>query len=156
MSKEEIKNELTKYEPTPEERTVIRGAVFNVISLATAGAGSLGLSGYLWNKSRPKPTGIPTILGFFTGLALGGALGMEKGMRTLRTNLPMDSKLLAIIRETDQLREHPPLPPQLDPQQQQPKPAASGDEQFLSDEAVKAEEQKMFQQHEQSSSSQQR
>ena len=33
MSKEEIKNELTKYEPTPEERTVIRGAVFNVISL---------------------------------------------------------------------------------------------------------------------------
>lgn len=97
-----------------------------------------------------------SIVGFFTGLALGGALGMEKGMRTLRTNLPMDSKLLAIIRETDQLREHPPLPPQLDPQQQQPKPAASGDEQFLSDEAVKAEEQKMFQQHEQSSSSQQR
>ncbi|KAI7878342.1 hypothetical protein K492DRAFT_209049 [Lichtheimia hyalospora FSU 10163] len=152
MSKEEIKNELTKYEPTPEERTVIRGAVFNVISLATAGAGSLGLSGYLWNKSRPKPTGIPTILGFFTGLALGAALGMEKGMRTLRTHLPSDSKLLSIIRETDQLREHPPLPPQLDPEQQ-PKPAATGDEQFLSDEAVKAEEQRIFQQ--QSSSSQQ-
>lgn len=36
MSKEEIKNELTKYEPTPEERTVIRGAVFNVISLGTS------------------------------------------------------------------------------------------------------------------------
>lgn len=67
MSKEEIKKELTKYEPTPEERTVIRGAVFNFISLgtsrpiasslytcltlvtATAGAGSLGLSGYLWS-----------------------------------------------------------------------------------------------------------
>ena len=106
------------------------------------------------DKSRPKPTGIPTIckwwtmehglimgclfwsifiVGFFTGLALGAALGMEKGMRTLRTNLPSDSKLLSIIRETDQLREHPPLPPQLDPQQQQSKPAATGDEPFLSD-----------------------
>lgn len=36
MSKEEIKKELTKYEPTPEERTVIRGAVFNFISLGTS------------------------------------------------------------------------------------------------------------------------
>ncbi|KAI9260562.1 hypothetical protein BDA99DRAFT_512462 [Phascolomyces articulosus] len=106
MSKEEIKQELAKYEPNEEERAAIKSAVFNFINLATAGAGSLGLAGHFWNKSRvaSKRTGIPTILGFFTGLALGGALGMDKGMRTLRSKLPHDSKLLEIIRETDQIR----------------------------------------------------
>ncbi|KAG2224904.1 hypothetical protein INT45_010853 [Circinella minor] len=104
MSKEEIKQELAKYEPNEEERAAIKSAVFNFVNLATAGAGSLGLAGHFWNKSRTKRTGIPTILGFFTGLALGGALGMDKGMRTLRSKLPHDSKLLAIIRETDELR----------------------------------------------------
>ncbi|KAI9315904.1 hypothetical protein BX666DRAFT_2028147 [Dichotomocladium elegans] len=102
--KDEIKQTLSKYEPNEQEREVIRSAVFNVINLATVGAGSLGLAGHLWNKSRPKRTGIPTILGFFTGLALGAALGMEKGMQTLRTRLPLDSKLRSIILETDQLR----------------------------------------------------
>ncbi|KAI9490355.1 hypothetical protein BDB00DRAFT_838141 [Zychaea mexicana] len=104
MSKEEIKQELAQYEPNEEERAAIKSAVFNFVNLSTVGAGSLGLAGYLWNKSRPKRTGIPTILGFFTGLALGGALGMDKGMRTLRARLPSDSKLLSIIHETDQMR----------------------------------------------------
>ncbi|KAI8146895.1 hypothetical protein BJV82DRAFT_664995 [Fennellomyces sp. T-0311] len=118
MSKEEIKKELAQYTPNEEERAAIKSAMFNVINLATVGAGSLGLSGHLWNKSRPKPTAIPTILGFFTGLALGGALGMDKGMRTLRSKLPAESKLLEIIRETDQIRAGSVLPIETAPKQQ--------------------------------------
>ncbi|KAL1935472.1 hypothetical protein VTP01DRAFT_4612 [Rhizomucor pusillus] len=91
-SKEEIKQELSKYQPTPAEQTIIRTALFDVVTLASVGAASLGLSGHLW-------------MGFFTGLALGTAMGMNKGMRTLRNSLPQDSELRRLIHANDQLRK---------------------------------------------------
>ncbi|KAI8096138.1 hypothetical protein BDF21DRAFT_328616 [Thamnidium elegans] len=106
-SQEDIKLELINYKPTDEEKLVIRSAMFNFITLATLGAASLGMSARLWGKATPlKPrTAIPTILGTFTGLAFGGALGMDRGMHKLRESLPNDSRLLAIIRQNDDLRQ---------------------------------------------------
>lgn len=79
------------------------------------------------DKSRPRPTRVPTLgktktqafhrllhrlilfhlaqVGFFTGLALGTAMGMNKGMRTLRNSLPQDSELRRLIHANDQLRK---------------------------------------------------
>jgi hypothetical protein len=44
-------------------------------------------------------------VGTFTGLAFGGALGMDRGMHKLRESLPKDSQLLAIIHENDELKQ---------------------------------------------------
>jgi hypothetical protein len=44
-------------------------------------------------------------VGTFTGLACGGALGMDKGMHKLRESLPKDSQLLSIIHENDLLKK---------------------------------------------------
>ena len=44
-------------------------------------------------------------MGTFTGLTLGGLLGMDRGMRQLRNSLPADSHLLALIHENDQLHK---------------------------------------------------
>ncbi|GAA5817059.1 hypothetical protein MFLAVUS_010596 [Mucor flavus] len=108
-SQEDIKLELINYKPTDEEKLVIRSAMFNFITLATLGAASLGMSARLWASSRATPlkprTAIPTILGAFTGLAFGGGLGMDRGMHKLRESLPSDSRLLAIIRQNDDLRQ---------------------------------------------------
>ncbi|KAI8879300.1 hypothetical protein K501DRAFT_226936 [Backusella circina FSU 941] len=101
-----IKGELANYKPTEDEKLVIKSALFNLISLSTIGAASLGVSANLFAKSRGKGTrtAIPTILGTFTGLAFGGIMGMDKGMHKLRESLPTDSRLLAIIRENDKLK----------------------------------------------------
>ncbi|KAI8047807.1 uncharacterized protein B0P05DRAFT_481300 [Gilbertella persicaria] len=107
ISRENIKQELVNYQPTDEERLVIRSAVFNFVTMATIGAAALGMSASLWSKSpsaKPK-TAIPTILGTFTGLTLGGILGMDRGMRQLRESLPVNSHLLTLIHENDQLKK---------------------------------------------------
>jgi hypothetical protein len=44
-------------------------------------------------------------VGIFSGLVFGGALGMDRGMRTLRESLPKDSQLLRIIHENDDLKK---------------------------------------------------
>lgn len=44
-------------------------------------------------------------MGFFCGLALGTAMGMDKGMRTLRKALPQDSELLRLIHANDRFRK---------------------------------------------------
>ncbi|CAO3636339.1 unnamed protein product [Cunninghamella blakesleeana] len=76
---------------------------------ASVGAAALGVSGRMWSKSRAalgkKRTAIPAILGTFTGLAFGGLLGMSQGMRKLKDGLPIDSPLLSIIKENDQLKQ---------------------------------------------------
>ncbi|KAI8391446.1 uncharacterized protein BYT42DRAFT_556871 [Radiomyces spectabilis] len=103
-----IKKELVNYVPTEADRTVIRSAIFQFVTIATLGAASLGMSARLWAKSRPLPkrrTGIPTILGFFTGLALGAFLGADRGMQKMREGLPPDSRLLSIIHEVDAAKE---------------------------------------------------
>lgn len=41
----------------------------------------------------------------FTGLTLGGALGMDRGMHKLRESLPPNSTLLQVIRENDELKK---------------------------------------------------
>ncbi|KAI8380874.1 hypothetical protein BD560DRAFT_387431 [Blakeslea trispora] len=108
-SQEDIKRQLVNYQPSEEERLVISSSMFNFVTMAMIGAASLGVSARLWARSR-SPTGnsrtaIPTILGSFTGLALGGLLGMDRGMRQLRNSLPADSHLLALIHENDQLHK---------------------------------------------------
>ncbi|KAL0095731.1 hypothetical protein J3Q64DRAFT_1711198 [Phycomyces blakesleeanus] len=108
VSKTEIKQQLATYVPNEKERLVIRSAMFSLITFATVGAASLGMSARMWSKSRTpvgKRSGIPTILGFFTGLTLGGALGMNKGMQTLRASLPSDSGLLTLIHEHDEIKQ---------------------------------------------------
>ncbi|KAI9029960.1 hypothetical protein CLU79DRAFT_733419 [Phycomyces nitens] len=108
VSKTEIKQQLANYVPNEQERLVIRSAMFSLITFATVGAASLGMSARMWSKSRTpvgKRSGIPTILGFFTGLTLGGALGMNKGMQTLRSSLPSDSGLLTLIHDHDQIKQ---------------------------------------------------
>ncbi|KAI8335466.1 hypothetical protein BC941DRAFT_430413 [Chlamydoabsidia padenii] len=72
-----IKQRLLHYKPNQEELTVIRSAVFHLI----------------------------TYVGTFTGLAFGGLLGMSQGMQKVRQNLPQDSPLLAIIMENEQLKQ---------------------------------------------------
>ncbi|ORX56822.1 hypothetical protein DM01DRAFT_1334381 [Hesseltinella vesiculosa] len=104
-----IKEKLINYKLNDEERLVIRSALFNLVTFASVGAAALGVSGRMWGKSRAsvsgKPrTAIPTILGTFTGLALGGLMGMSQGMKKVRHNLPADSPLLSIIKENEQLK----------------------------------------------------
>ncbi|ORY96271.1 hypothetical protein BCR43DRAFT_491387 [Syncephalastrum racemosum] len=127
----ELKHRLANYTPTEEERSVIKSAIFDVINLSTVGAGALGMSGHLWSRSRPKRTGIPTILGFFAGLTLGGMMGMEKGMRTLRNHLPPNSTLLDIIHSNDRLRME-----QVFPDQPQTQPQSTQEDALLSDTQV--------------------
>ncbi|KAG0182243.1 hypothetical protein DFQ29_005126 [Apophysomyces sp. BC1021] len=106
-SQEAIKERLATFTPTDAERSVIKSAMFNFITMATVGAAALGMSAKQWaNSRRPghKRNGILTILGTFTGLTLGGALGMDNGMQKLRESLPADSQLLAIIRDNDRLK----------------------------------------------------
>ncbi|KAI8997066.1 hypothetical protein BDB01DRAFT_769698 [Pilobolus umbonatus] len=103
-----IKRELINYQPTPEDRLVIKAAMFNFITLSTLGAASLGMAARYYAKSRPVAnprTFIPTLLGIFGGLVCGGALGMDKGMHKLRDTLPADSQLLSIIRSNDELKK---------------------------------------------------
>ncbi|ORZ24530.1 hypothetical protein BCR42DRAFT_403131 [Absidia repens] len=104
-----IKQRLIQYKPNEEERTVIRSALFNLITYASVGAAALGVSGRMWSKSRQavgkKRTAIPAILGTFTGLAFGGLLGMSQGMQKVRQGLPRESPLLAIIMENEQLKQ---------------------------------------------------
>ncbi|KAI9478510.1 MAG: hypothetical protein EXX96DRAFT_571184 [Benjaminiella poitrasii] len=109
-SKEDIKSKLINFKPTPDEKLVIQSVMFNFITFTTIGAASLGMSARLWANSRaaihkqsPR-TAIPTILGTFAGVVLGGILGMDKGMHKLRTSLPDNSGLLAIIHENDQVK----------------------------------------------------
>lgn len=45
------------------------------------------------------------IVGTFTGLIFGGALGMDRGMHKLRETLPKESHLLQIIHENDNVRK---------------------------------------------------
>ncbi|KAI7903013.1 uncharacterized protein BX663DRAFT_509230 [Cokeromyces recurvatus] len=109
-SKEDIKIKLINHVPTAEEKLVIRSVMFNFITFSTVGAASLGMSARLWANSRttihkqPR-SAIPTILGTFIGLVLGGILGMDRGMHKLRKSLPENSELLAIIHENDQLKK---------------------------------------------------
>ncbi|CAO3636337.1 unnamed protein product [Cunninghamella blakesleeana] len=104
-----IKDKLINYKPNEEERRAIQSALFNFITYASVGAAALGVSGRMWSKSRAalgkKRTAIPAILGTFTGLAFGGLLGMSQGMRKLKDGLPIDSPLLSIIKENDQLKQ---------------------------------------------------
>ncbi|SAM08812.1 hypothetical protein [Absidia glauca] len=104
-----IKQRLLHYKPNDEERTVIRSAVFNLITFASVGAAALGVSGRMWSKSRQamgkKRTAIPAIIGTFTGLAFGGLVGMSQGMQKVRQGLPRDSPLLAIIMENEQMKQ---------------------------------------------------
>ncbi|KAI9300351.1 hypothetical protein BJ944DRAFT_291759 [Cunninghamella echinulata] len=104
-----IKDKLINYKPNEEERKVIQSALFNLITYASVGAAALGVSGRMWSKSRAalgkKRTAIPAILGTFTGLAFGGLLGMSQGMKKLKEGLPLESPLLAIIKENEQLKQ---------------------------------------------------
>ncbi|CAO3613380.1 unnamed protein product [Cunninghamella echinulata] len=104
-----IKDKLINYKPNEEERKVIQSALFNLITYASVGAAALGVSGRMWSKSRAalgkKRTAIPAILGTFTGLAFGGLLGMSQGMKKLKEGLPLESSLLAIIKENEQLKQ---------------------------------------------------
>ncbi|KAG0173372.1 hypothetical protein DFQ28_000285 [Apophysomyces sp. BC1034] len=100
-SQEAIKERLATFTPTDAERSVIKSAMFNFITMATVGAAALGMSAKQWGE---KAYWAVADVGTFTGLTLGGALGMDNGMQKLRESLPADSQLLAIIRDNDRLK----------------------------------------------------
>ncbi|CEG65728.1 hypothetical protein RMATCC62417_02449 [Rhizopus microsporus] len=121
--REPLKIELRNYQPTDEERQVMRSAMFRFITPMLLGAAALGYSTaviglkskisymcsyliILIGKSRKwRYSTIATFLGVNTGILCGAMLGADRGMNKLREGLPQDSKLLGMIHQLDELKK---------------------------------------------------
>ncbi|CEG65729.1 hypothetical protein CU097_009238 [Rhizopus azygosporus] len=104
--REPLKIELRNYQPTDEERQVMRSAMFRFITPMLLGAAALGYSTAVIGKSRKwRYSTIATFLGVNTGILCGAMLGADRGMNKLREGLPQDSKLLGMIHQLDELKK---------------------------------------------------